>query len=128
MYRTAEHYMMAEKAKLFGDADAYLQILAAPGPKAAKALGRKVRGFSEEVWREHRFEIVTRANRAKFGQHEDLRKFLVQTGSRVLVEASPYDQVWGIGLAREDARAKNPNQWRGLNLLGFALMKVRDEF
>jgi len=126
-YSTAEHYMMAAKAKLFGDEDAHLQILAAPGPKAAKALGRKVRGFSEEVWREHRFEIVTRANRAKFGQHEDLCKFLLQTGDRVLVEASPYDQVWGIGLSGSDLRARNPNQWRGLNLLGFALMEVRDE-
>lgn len=127
-YATAEHYMMAAKARLFGDDQALAQVLSAPGPKEAKAIGRKVRGFSDEVWRHHRFEIVTRANRAKFGQHENLRQFLVQTGDQVLVEASPYDQVWGIGLGSNDKRVRNPNHWRGLNLLGFALMKVRDEF
>ncbi len=126
-YSTAEHYMMAAKAKLFGDEEMYRQVLAAPGPKAAKALGRKVRGFTDDVWRTHRFDVVTRANRAKFGQHENLRKFLLQTDNQVLVEASPYDCIWGIGVLGSDPRARNPNQWRGLNLLGFALMKVRDE-
>lgn len=125
-YTTAEHFMMAEKASLFGDLVTRDLVLEATNPGAAKALGRQVRGFEEEVWLMHRFEIVVRANQAKFSQNSDLGAFLNQTGSRVLVEASPVDRVWGIGLAQDDEKVNNPNLWRGLNLLGFALMKVRD--
>jgi ribA/ribD-fused uncharacterized protein len=85
-------------------------------------------GFDEEVWVKHRFAIVCRANEAKFSQRPELRSFLVQTGSRALVEASPVDRVWGVGLAQDDERISNPNLWLGLNLLGFALMHVRDSF
>jgi len=125
-YPTAEHFMMAEKAALFGDHAIREQVLQAPNPGAAKALGRKVRVFEELTWLEHRFSIVTRANKAKFSQNEELGIFLKQTGTRVLVEASPVDRIWGIGLAQDGERANNPNLWRGLNLLGFALMQVRD--
>lgn len=125
-YATAEHFMMAEKAALFGDADTRAQVLQAPNPGAAKALGRKVRGFEEGRWVEHRFGIVVRANQAKFSQNAELGRFLEQTGSRVLVEASPVDRIWGIGLAADDDKANDPNEWQGLNLLGFALMQVRD--
>ncbi len=126
-YSTAEHYMMAAKAKLFGDDTVYSQILEAGSPGAAKALGRHVRGFSDEVWNKHRFEIVCRATHAKFSQHDMLKDYLIQTGERVLVEASPTDRIWGIGLAANDEKAVNPNCWRGLNLLGFALMQIRRE-
>lgn len=125
-YPTAEHFMMAEKAALFGDEATRALVLQAPTPAAAKALGRQVRGFDEAVWREQRFSIVVRANAAKFAQNAALDLFLKQTGSRILVEASPVDAIWGIGLAHDDARASNPNLWPGLNLLGFALMQVRD--
>ena len=81
----------------------------------------------DEVWNAHRFDIVCRANFAKFSQHADLKAFLLQTGNRILVEASPVDSIWGIGLAQDDPHAENPLQWQGLNLLGFALMKVRDQ-
>jgi ribA/ribD-fused uncharacterized protein len=101
-------------------------VLHAASPGAAKAFGREVRGFDETVWVENRFSIVVRANAAKFGQNPALNRFLRQTGSRVLVEASPVDRIWGIGIARDSEEAKNPNLWRGLNLLGFALMQVRD--
>lgn len=124
-YPTAEHFMMAEKAALFGDQATRAEVLRAPNPGAAKALGRKVRGFDEAMWVQNRFGIVVRANEAKFSQNRDLRQFLRQTGSRVLVEASPVDRVWGIGLAADDENVNNPNLWRGLNLLGFALMQVR---
>ncbi|RJX32084.1 MAG: NADAR family protein [Oxalobacter sp.] len=124
-YLTAEHFMMAEKAALFGDEEMRQKILNAQTPAGAKALGRRVRGFDEVVWCQNRFSIVMRANKAKFSQNEALRHFLIGTGSRVLVEASPADPVWGIGLGQEDARVNNPNEWRGLNLLGFALMQVR---
>jgi ribA/ribD-fused uncharacterized protein len=125
-YPTAEHFMMAEKAALFGDHDIRSQVLRADSPSAAKALGRKVRGFDEDTWVANRFSIVVRANAAKFAQNPQLGQFLQQTGSRVLVEASPVDRIWGIGMARDNEKANNPNLWRGLNLLGFALMQVRD--
>jgi len=125
-YPTAEHFMMAEKARLFGDEEVRARILDAPNPGAAKKLGREVRGFDDARWNEQCFEIVVRGNSAKFGQNPELRSFLVGTGERVLVEASPVDRIWGIGLAEDDVRAENPEQWRGLNLLGFALMKARD--
>ena len=100
---------------------------AAPHPGAAKALGRQVRGFDEQRWAEHRFDAVVTGNMAKFGQHRQLRDFLTSTGSRVIVEASPRDRVWGIGLAADDERAQSPERWPGLNLLGFALMEVRHQ-
>ncbi len=124
-YPTAEHFMMAEKARLFGDHDALKQILTAPHPGAAKALGQQVQGFDEAAWTQQRFAIVVRGNRAKFAQDEQLRTYLRNTNDKVLVEASPTDTVWGIGLAENDRNASNPTAWRGENLLGFALMKVR---
>ncbi|ROT32593.1 NADAR family protein [Micromonospora sp. HM5-17] len=124
-YATAEHYMMAGKARLFGDDTIAAQVLVAPSPGAAQALGRRVRGFDQEVWDAHRFDLVVAGNMAKFGQHPELRDYLLGTRDRVLVEASPIDRIWGIGLAATDPRAADPTRWRGLNLLGFALMRVR---
>ncbi|MGI5348893.1 NADAR family protein [Streptomyces sp. CA-250714] len=126
-YASAEHYMMAAKARLFGDAETEQRVLAAPHPGAAKALGRQVRGFDEQTWARERYGIVVRASTAKFGQDAGLRDFLLGTAGRVLVEASPLDRVWGIGLAADDERAAAPDRWRGLNLLGFALMEARDQ-
>jgi ribA/ribD-fused uncharacterized protein len=95
--------------------------------KAAKALGREVAGFDNEKWERHLFDIVLDGNLEKFRQHRGLRKFLLGTGDQVLVEASPVDRIWGIGLPREDKRATKPDYWRGLNLPGFALMEVREQ-
>jgi ribA/ribD-fused uncharacterized protein len=125
VYPTAEHFMMAGKALAFGDAQTAKRVARAPHPAAAKALGRQVRGFDEQMWAQQRFGIVVTGNLAKFGQHPELGEFLLATGKRVLVEASPQDRVWGIGLAADDERAASPCTWRGLNLLGFALMEVR---
>lgn len=124
-YATAEHYMMAGKARLFGDAEAEERVLADDDPSKAKGAGRKVRGFDEAIWAGHRYGLVVAANETKFGQHPPLRDFLLATGDRVLVEASPYDTVWGIGLSASQPEAARPSEWRGLNLLGFALMDVR---
>ena len=126
-YHSAEHFMMAAKALLFGDTETADRIRQAPHPGAAKALGREVRGFDEQRWTERRFDLVVAGNLAKFSQHQDLLGFLLGTGSRVLVEASPQDAVWGIGLAADDDRAASPENWPGLNLLGFALMEVRHQ-
>ncbi|MFJ9470078.1 NADAR family protein [Streptomyces caniferus] len=124
-YATAEHWMMAGKARLFDDAEAERCAIAAGHPKQAKDAGRRVRGFDEETWRRHRFGLVVEGSVHKFGQDAALREFLLGTGSRVLVEASPLDRIWGIGLAADDERAADPARWRGLNLLGFALMAAR---
>jgi ribA/ribD-fused uncharacterized protein len=124
-YATAEHWMMAAKARLFGDADAERRALTAGHPHAAKAAGRTVRGFDEEVWRRERFALVAEGSVHKFRAHPDLRRYLLGTAGRVLVEASPLDRVWGIGLAADDERSARPDAWRGLNLLGFALMEAR---
>jgi len=125
-YNTTEHWMMAQKALLFDNQEIYRQIIAARSPAEAKALGRQVTHFEEASWQAQRSAIVVRGNLAKFGQHDDLRAFLLNTKDRVLVEASPVDSIWGIGLAADSERASNPKQWNGLNLLGFALMEVRD--
>lgn len=124
-YKTAEHWMMAEKARLFGDQDARVKVLRADDPGKAKAIGRKVRGFNEKQWSKARYEIVLRGNLAKFGQTERLKTYLLGTGNRVLVEASPSDVIWGVGLRASDPKIRNPHAWRGLNLLGFVLMEIR---
>ncbi|MEV2252546.1 NADAR family protein [Streptomyces sp. NPDC050147] len=125
-YGTAEHWMMAAKARLFGDAEAERAVLVSRTPAEAKNAGRLVRGFDEEIWARERFGIVVEGSVHKFASTAALSSFLVGTGSRVLVEASPLDRVWGIGLAADDERARDPDRWRGPNLLGFALMEARD--
>ncbi|BCB91349.1 NADAR family protein [Phytohabitans suffuscus] len=125
-YATAEHWMMAAKARLFGDDDALAAVLAARSPAAAKAAGRKVRDFHEQKWVDERYAVVVAGNLAKFGQHEGLRAYLLGTGDRVLVETSPYDRIWGIGMGPNNPDVASPLKWRGLNLLGFALMEVRE--
>ncbi|EAD1221349.1 NADAR family protein [Listeria monocytogenes] len=126
-YNCAEQFMMAEKAKLFNDMEMREKILAAKHPKQAKDFGRLISGFQEDIWLKNRFNIVMRANQAKFSQNEELKKFLMQTKNRILVEASPVDKIWGIGMATDNKNVENPLYWKGLNLLGFALMAVRDE-
>ncbi|GAB3712890.1 NADAR family protein [Amycolatopsis oliviviridis] len=126
-YPTAEHYMMAGKAELFGDHEAAAAIRQAPDPKTAKILGREVSGFDAETWERHRFDVVVDGNLEKFRQHAEEREFLLSTGDKVIVEASRMDLVWGSGVAREDKNATRPDYWRGQNLLGFALMEVREQ-
>ncbi|GAA4558459.1 NADAR family protein [Streptomyces collinus] len=125
-YATAEHWMMAAKARLFEDAAAERAALAAGHPAEAKKAGRLVRGFDEAVWARERFRIVVEGSVHKFGAHPELLAYLLGTGDRVLVEASPVDRVWGIGLAANDEAAMDPERWRGPNLLGFALMEARE--
>ncbi|MFD9820227.1 NADAR family protein [Streptomyces violascens] len=125
-YATAEHWMMASKARLFGDPEAERAALTAANPALAKKAGRLVRGFDEAVWRRERYGIVLAGSLHKFGQDEALRAYLLGTGSRVLVEASPLDRIWGIGLAADAPEADDPARWRGLNLLGFALTEARE--
>jgi len=125
-YRTAEHWMMAQKASLFADSLAYERILKAEQPRDAKALGRTVSNFEPTLWDEHCYSLVRLGNIHKFNQHRSLYEFLLATGDSVIVEASPDDPVWGIALNEADARNVHFTQWQGRNLLGFALMEVRD--
>ena len=125
-YHTAEQYMMAQKALLFNDADVYDEIMSADNPRDYKKLGRKIRNFDGKVWDMKKYEIVVEGNKAKFSQNDELKEFLLSTGDAILVEASPYDRIWGIGLYPAQAAKGTVDQWRGLNLLGCALMEVRD--
>jgi ribA/ribD-fused uncharacterized protein len=125
VYPSAEHFMMCAKARVFQDADAEASILNAATASEAKRLGRRIRGFDETTWAGRREMAVFIGNVAKFHQNPALGDFLAATGSRVLVEASPYDRIWGIGLRASDPRATDPDRWPGRNLLGFTLMQVR---
>lgn len=117
--------MMAQKAAYFGDYRTHARILSACTPRDCKALGRMVSGFQEESWCQVREQIVLYGNFHKFLQNPPLRSFLLQTGDRILVEANPYDRIWGIGMSKYQSGIQDPGNWKGLNLLGFALMQVR---
>lgn len=125
-YLTAEHWMMAGKARLFGDESALAAVLAATHPGEAKSAGRTVRDFDDLRWNEQRMNLVVDGSIHKFTAHPELRAYLVGTGTRVLVEASPADSIWGTGLTATDPRSEDPSQWPGSNLLGFALMAARE--
>jgi ribA/ribD-fused uncharacterized protein len=126
-FNCAEQYMMHGKALLFDDHPMAAEILAASHPRQHKALGRKVKGFDDAAWRREREGIVRAGNHAKFTQNPELRDLLLATKGTTLVEASPYDKIWGIGLAASDPRAQDAKQWKGQNLLGKILTALRDE-
>ena len=126
-YHWAEQYMMAQKARLFEDEEFFRRIMAAKHPGECKKLGKQVRNFDGGTWDKEKSAIVARGNYYKFSQNPEMKEFLLATGNRVLVEASPYDRIWGIGMTAANANAENPLLWRGRNLLGFALMEVRDK-
>ena len=127
IYPTAEHWMMAGKALLFGDEEIHAKIIKAATAGEAKKLGRQVKNFDEATWNANRFDIVVQGNIHKFEQHIVYCNYLINTGNRILVEASPVDVIWGIGLPKTNNNISNPHLWRGLNLLGFALMEARDK-
>ncbi|MEL6142345.1 MAG: NADAR family protein [Bacteroidota bacterium] len=126
IFPTAEHWMMYQKALLFADQTSAEEVLLTSSPQTAKAIGRRVKNFNDVTWRSHAYKVVCEGNKHKFSQPL-LRDYLLSTGDNILVEASPYDRIWGIGLSVQDPKAHNPKQWQGTNLLGFALMEVRDE-
>lgn len=126
-YCTAEQYMMAKKALFFGDELAFSEIMATESPSRQKEVGRRVRNFVVDDWNAVSRKIVFQGNMAKFGTNKDLREFMLNTGDMELVEASPTDCIWGIGLAEHDPRCLDRSQWRGTNWLGEELMNVRSE-
>ena len=127
-FKTVEHFFQAQKAKVFKDDEMYTKIQKAKTSKAAKALGQKVKDFNQDVWESKRDEIMKEGVRAKFVQHPNLRKQLVDTDDRMIGEANPRDMYWGIGTSMYQVKSKSPSKWRGQNKMGRLLMKMRDEF
>jgi ribA/ribD-fused uncharacterized protein len=119
--------MMYNKAKLFRDEETASLILKARTPPECKRLGRQVRGFDDEEWRKHNRKIIYEGNKLKFTQNPNLFQELKKTKGTTLVEASPTDRIYGIGLDAKDPRALKRSTWRGQNLLGEALTTLRDE-
>ena len=126
-YNCMEQYMMAEKADLFSDEKVREKIFESDDPAVIQALGRTVIYLKQDVWDEFKHSIVVNGNWRKFTQNKKLRDFLHSTGENIIVEASPYDTIWGIGASAYDEEARDPRDWKGENMLGFALMEVRDE-
>lgn len=125
-FKRAEHYMMWKKAMMFGDTESAEKILKSDHPRDAKHLGRAVKGFVKKDWEENCKKIVYDGNHAKFTQNPILLKQLMDTAGTTLVEASPYDKIWGIGLTKEEARRIPENKWPGTNWLGLILTQLRD--
>jgi ribA/ribD-fused uncharacterized protein len=126
-YNTCEQYMMHQKALLFGDEEVAIAILNEPNPREQKALGRKIRNFDDQIWKQNCMRIVNEANFAKFTQNPELKAAVLSTRDRILVEASPKDFIWGIGMHYDDEGVDNPANWKGTNLLGQAITLVKQE-
>mgnify|MGYP003639516906 CR=1 FL=1 len=126
-YNCTEQYMMQQKAKLFGDTEMEAKIMGTNEPRKQKQFGRQVEGFDKDTWEEVAFDVVKKANIAKFRQNQKLLELLEFSKGTEIVEASAYDKIWGIGLAEHDKRAWNKETWQGTNWLGEVLMEVRKE-
>lgn len=127
VYKTCEHWMMCQKALLFDTNEKFFEILDTEHPREVKALGRTIKNFDSKVWDKKKYNIVKLGNIHKFSQHPELRKHLLSTGEDIIVESSPYDPIWGIGMSKTDKGVDDIENWKGENLLGFALMEVRNE-
>lgn len=125
-YNRAEQFMMAMKATTFQDDFCLRKILESDNPSEQKKYGRMVRNYNDEQWTKVRYNFVVQGNYAKFSQNQDLKKILLDTGNKILVEASPYDKIWGIGMDGKNPDRFNMSKWKGQNLLGKALMEVRE--
>jgi len=126
-FNCAEQYMMYRKALLFDDGEMARKILDSGSPRTQKALGKNVRHFVELVWDENCREIVYTGNHAKFTQNPPLKAALFATAGTTLVEASPHDRIWGVGLAEDDSRIHDRKKWRGQNRLGEILARLRED-
>lgn len=118
---------MAQKAILFGDFSSAKRIIRSNNPKEQKALGRLIKGFNEDIWNQHKFDIMVKGLLLKFEQNPSLKRELLSTGSKILVEGSPYDKIWGVGLKYDNPLILDDTNWQGENLLGKALMRAREK-
>lgn len=126
-FTNSEQAMMYEKAKLMGDTASMGKILKTTNPKKVKQLGREIKPWNEKLWEKNRLPIMTKICLVKFRANPVLKQELLNTGDKIIVEASPYDIIWGIGMRDDDDGVENPKKWKGLNLLGKALMAVREQ-
>lgn len=126
-FNCAEQWMMYAKALLFDDRETAQAILETQNPREQKRLGRKIKNFDQNLWDSKGKEIVYKGNYAKFSQDENMKKQLLSTAGTLLVEASPTDNIWGIGLSETDPRRYDKNQWQGTNFLGEVLTRVRED-
>lgn len=126
-YKTSESYLMAHKALLFGDNQAANKIINSSDPKVQKAIGRTVKGFDDAVWNLNKFDIMIAGLSLKFSQNNELKLKLLATCDKILVEGSPYDRIWGVGLKWDNPLILDEKNWLGENLLGKALMVVRSK-
>jgi ribA/ribD-fused uncharacterized protein len=125
-YNCSEQYMMYKKAMLFKDVDVAEMIMDQGHPRKQKFLGRQVRGYDDQIWMAECENIMVPGLVSKFQQDSYSRNTLLETGDKIIVEASKYDKIWGIGMEETDQRAPFPERWAGKNLLGKVLMKARD--
>jgi len=126
-YNCAEQYFMAAKAAMFGNNEKAQDILKEKNPKKQQQMGREVKNYNQSYWDDVKERVMYVANWMKYKQNPDLAALLKETGDLILAEASDFDTIWGIGLDASDERAFDQTQWRGQNLLGKTLMKVREE-
>jgi ribA/ribD-fused uncharacterized protein len=127
VYNSCEQYMMHQKALVFGDTEIADEIMKENNPREQKKFGRMIKNFDKVTWDSCCLGIVYRGNLAKFTQNTELGEQLLETGNRILVEASPLDKIWGIGMAEEDLGIEDPSNWKGLNLLGQAITLVKQQ-
>lgn len=127
-FATSEHVFMYIKATYFNDTEAMNKISSLKNPAKAKEIGRRIKFFDEDEWVDYRETAMYLANYEKYRQNPELLKLLLDTGNRILAEASPIDCIWGIGYSVDDEEAYAPNKWRGINLLGNILMELREDF
>lgn len=126
-FNCAEQWMMYSKAILFEDNLIASQILETKEPRIQKELGRRVKNFDLDVWNKNAKTIVYKGNYAKFSQNAHLKKLLLSTKDKILVEASPYDTIWGVGMSEDNPDIYDPKKWKGTNWLGEVLMQVRED-
>lgn len=125
-YTCTEQYMMFKKAQLFGDLIVGEKILNETDPDKMRKFGREIKNFDDKTWNKNKYSIVYLGNYLKFSQNEQLKQYILSTKKTVLVEASPYDAVWGVKMSADNEDINCPDMWQGQNLLGFALMHVRE--
>lgn len=124
-FNCCEQYMMFKKAMLFGDIKSAAEIMEESSPRNIKFIGRRVRNFDNYIWDQTKRDVVYKGNYYKFTENEDLKEILLSTGNKVLVEASPKDIIWGIGLSVNDENVEDKNCWRGTNYLGYELTRLK---
>ena len=124
-FNCCEQYMMFKKAMLFGDIKSAAEIMAESNPKNIKLIGRRVKNFDNYIWDQTKRDVVYKGNYYKFTENEELKEILLSTGNKVLVEASPKDTIWGVGLSVNDENIEDKNCWRGTNYLGYELTRLK---